>query len=370
MRIVVIGGTPRSLINFRGPLLRALVERGHGVTACAPGANDRIREQLAQLGVDYRDIPIRRTGLNPARDLHTLLVFIRFFRALKPDLVLAYTIKPVIWGGLAARFAGVPHSWSMVTGIGYAFGDGGSFRQRFVRTIVARLYRYVLRGNEGVFFQNHDDEAEFRCRGILRPQAATTVVNGSGVDLETFSSRPLPSRPVFLLLARLIADKGIREYRDAARRIRARHPDARFLLAGPFDENPTAIAERELREWTRHGDIEFFGNLDDVRPVLAECSVYVLPSYREGRPRTILEAMAVGRAIVTTDSPGCRETVDEGVNGYLVPAGDSDTLARVLERFIKEPRLAERMGAESRRIAEERYDVHAVNRIVLETMGL
>jgi glycosyltransferase involved in cell wall biosynthesis len=301
-----------------------------------------------------------------------VITLVRLLRELRPDVVLSYTVKPIIWGGLAARFAGVPRTWSMITGIGHAFADGKNPRQRFLRALVTWLYRYALRGADGVFFQNHDDEAEFRRLDILGQHVRVTVINGSGVDLKVFSRQPLTKRgPVFLLLARLIADKGIREYREAARSIRARYPQSRFLLAGPLDENPSAIGKRELEQWVREGDIDYLGTLDDVRPALAECSVYVLPSwYREGRPRTILEAMAVGRAVVTTDSPGCRETVDDGVNGYLVPSGDSASLVRTLMRFIENPTLAARMGAESRRIAEEKYDVDAVNRVILETMGL
>lgn len=369
MRIIVIGGVPRSLVNFRGSLLKAMRERGNEVIACAPSADKVIQGQLMEWGVQYRDITIHRAGMNPLRDMQTLRSLILLFREVRPDVVLAYTVKPVIWGGLAARHVGVPRFFAMITGLGYAFLEGG-LRQQAVQRVVSGLYRAALRDSEAVFFQNPDDEAEFRQRTLLDPETPSIRINGSGVELEQFPPQPLPASVVFLLMARLISDKGIREYREAARGLRQRYPEARFLLAGGKDCNPSAIDGEELAQWQREGDIEYLGNLDDVRPALRACSVYVLPSYREGTPRTVLEAMATGRPIVTTDAPGCRETVEEGINGYLVPLRDSQALADAMERFIVEPDLAQRLGEQSLRIVRERYDVHRVNERILTAMGL
>jgi glycosyltransferase involved in cell wall biosynthesis len=188
--------------------------------------------------------------------------------------------------------------------------------------------------------------------------------------LDRFQVQPLPRAPVFLLVARLIADKGIREYCEAARILRRRHPEARFLLVGGPDRNPASIPITEVARWHSNGDIEYLGELEDVRPALARSLVYVLPSYREGTPRTVLEAMAAGRAIITADSPGCRETVIEGENGFLVPVKSVDSLVEAMGRFIQDPALAVRMGARSREIVVEKYEVHKVNAVMLRAIGI
>lgn len=311
-----------------------------------------------------------RAGLNPLRELGTLQALRRLLRELKPDAVLSYTIKPVIWGSLAAKQAGVPRVFSMITGLGYAFMSATSLKQRLVHRVACGLYRRALRGTTGVFFQNRDDEALFRELGLLPASVPSTLINGSGVDLKQFQPVPLPDAPVFLLMARLIADKGIREYRQAAIQVKQQVPQACFLLAGGLDENPTAITQPELDGWQAEGSIEYLGRLADVRPALRECSVYVLPSYREGTPRSTLEAMATGRPVVTTDSPGCRETVVDGENGLLVPVRNADALAAAMLKLARDPALRARMGAASLQLARERYDVYKVNEVIFDTMGL
>ena len=196
------------------------------------------------------------------------------------------------------------------------------------------------------------------------------VVNGSGIDLAEYAVAPVPAAPRFLLIARLLGDKGVREYAEAARRLRRQHPQARFSLVGWIDDSPDAIAQRELDGWVAEGALEFLGRLADVRPAIAAASVYVLPSYHEGTPRTVLEAMAMGRAIITTDAPGCRETVMEGNNGLLIPVRSVPALVEAMERFIAEPGLAERMGRRSRQVAEAKYDVRKVNAVMLREMGI
>lgn len=366
----MIGGVPRSLINFRGPLLEAMVARGHEVIACAPDAPGEVRKALAGMDVEYCNVPVKRAGMNPASDLWTAFSLFRLFRSRRPDAVLGYTVKPVIWGCLAARAAGVPAAYAMITGLGYAFINSGNRGQQALGRIVTALYRAALARTSAVFFQNPDDLADFKKRNLLKNRVRTVLINGSGVDLNYYPLSPLPDVPVFLLMARLIGDKGIREYREAARRVRAKYPQARFLLAGGFDENPAAISKEEIRRWQEQGDIEYLGRLEDVRPAIAQSRGYVLPSYREGTPRTVLEAMSAGRPVITTDAPGCRETVKDGVNGFLVPVKDARALGEAMEKFIEQPDLAERMGKESRRIAEEKYDVHKVNQVILDAMGL
>lgn len=369
-RIVVLAGSSPSLVNFRGPLLRELVSRGHTVVACGPPTEPWLPEALRDLGVAFHEVPCDRTGFSIRRDLGLLFALVVLFREIRPDIVLSYTIKPVIYGSLAGRLAGVPAIYSMITGLGYTFG-GEAFSRRILRAVATRLFRLSLRGNRAVFFQNPDDRAVFHGLGLLRSPEQAVLINGSGVDLDLFPPVPLPESISFLMIARLLVEKGAREYAEAARLIRARHPEVRFRLVGPFDPNPSALREEEVRAWVREGLLEYLGPLDDVRPAIAQSSVYVLPSYyREGTPRTVLEAMAMGRPAVTTDAPGCRETVQDGVNGYLVPPRDGPSLARALERFIENPALIKRMGRQSRRIAAERYDVHKVNRVILQAMSL
>ena len=371
LSVSILGSFAESLINFRGPLLEALVHRGHRVVACAPAAPAPVVDALTTMGVTYRDVPFRRAGMRLDEDLRALRALIGLFRELRPDIVLTYTIKPVIYGLLAARLVGVPRRFAIITGLGYTF-VGADLKARLVGAAARQLYRLSLGGADRVFFQNPDDRALFERLGLLRGPDQAVLINGSGIDLDQFQPVPLPSDGAsFLLIARLLKDKGIREYIQAARQVRARHPGASFHLVGWLDQgNPAGIAEDELRAWIAEGVIHYHGRLEDVRPAIAATSVYVLPSYREGTPRTVLEAMAMGRPIVTTDVPGCRETVRDGVNGYLVPAQDASALAGALERFLREPNLIEAMGRESRRIAVEKYDVRKVNATILEAMGL
>jgi glycosyltransferase involved in cell wall biosynthesis len=331
-----------------------------------------MRKRLEAQGLVVHDIPLRRTGMNPWADLKCMLHLWRLMRRIQPRFVMGYTIKPVIYGSLAAWFARVPQRFALITGLGYAFQgqDADVKTRRLLRSLVQGLYALGLRKVHKVFFQNPDDEALFRTQQILRAGTLSYVVNGSGVNIAEHAPAPLPPAPRFLLIARLLGDKGVREYAQAAARIRARCPDAVCSLVGWIDENPDAITQAELDAWTGQGTLQFLGRLNDVRPAIAACSVYVLPSYREGTPRTVLEAMAMGRAVVTTDAPGCRETVVDGVNGYLVPVRSVDALAAAMQRFLDDPDLARRMGAKSREIAESKYDVHKVNAVMLREMGI
>lgn len=319
-------------------------------------------------GATVHDIPLRRTGTNPLADAASLVALVRLIRKLRPDVTLPYTIKPVVYGTLAAWLAGVPRRFALVTGLGYAFTGE---RQGPVKRIISLLYRFALAKAHKVFFQNPDDERLFRHIGLLPSRVRSVVVNGSGIDIESHRVQPLPAgTPTYLMIGRLLGDKGVREYAQAAARVKQRHPNARFLLVGWIDANPDAIAPDELDGWRQEGVIEFLGKLDDVRPAIAASTVYVLPSYREGTPRTVLEAMAMGRPIITTDAPGCRETVIDGENGYLVPVKSVDALADAMLRFIDDPGLAPRMGKRSREIAEDKYDVHKINAVMLREMGI
>jgi glycosyltransferase involved in cell wall biosynthesis len=369
-KVLVMAGYAPSLLNFRKQLLLDFQQAGHVIHTAAPEVDPSIHAKLAELNIAYHTVPLSRAGIGIAGDLRALISYVRLMRAVRPDLALAYTVKPVVYGLLAARLVGVRRRFGLITGRGYAFGDT-NLKQRVLGRIVGALYRIALRGAERVFFQNPDDRELFVGRRIVNESQAV-IVNGSGVDIGHFAEAPLPQGgPTFLLIARLLADKGIREYAQAARAVRREWPDARFLLVGPVDPNPGGIAMNEVEGWQEAGDIEYLGAVEDVRPAMRRASVFVLPSaYGEGTPRTNLEALAMGRAIITTDSPGCRETVADGQNGFLVPVRNVEKLTEAMLHFVRQPTLAKDMGRQSRKLAEAKYDVRSVNRVMLRHMGL
>lgn len=374
MKFLILASLAGSLTGFRKPLIQALVSQGLEVHAVAPEllTDKKVVAELSAIGVTCHDAPLSRTGMNPLSDLKALFALRRLMKTIQPDYFLGYTIKPVIYGNLAAWLAGVPHRFALITGLGYTFIGGQGVARKLVSKLAHTLYKAALAKTQKVFFQNPDDEALFCQLGLLPRSTPSLVVNGSGVDVSQFAVVPFveQSVPHFLLIARLLGDKGIREYVQAAKLVKQQYPEAQFDLVGGLDTNPTSISQAELDQWIAAGTINFLGRLSDVRPAIAECSVYVLPSYREGTPRTVLEAMAMGRAVITTDAPGCRETVLDGDNGFLVPVKDTDALAQAMLRFIEQPELIAQMGQRSRSIAEEKYDVHKVNAQMLEGMGL
>ena len=379
-RILVIGGNVHSLVLFRGDMIQQMVEDGNEVFAMAPATDlegeaanrltKLVAEKLQTLGVPYLPIPLNRTGVNPLKDLHTIYWLSRKMNEIEPDVVLSYTMKPVIYGSIAARLAGVRNIFSMITGLGYVF-TGDSVRQRALARIVIVLYKLALGFNKKIYFMNPDDLNLFRQLKIVAGGKKTVMINGSGVNVERYSFKPPQMETViFLIIARLLWDKGIGEFVSAARLLKEKYPEVRWQIVGPFDNNPSAIHREDVVKWQAEGLIEYMGATEDVRPYLEKASVYVLPSYREGTPRSVLEAMAMGRPVITTDAPGCRETVIDGVNGFLVPVRDKVALAAAMEKFILDKNLMAEMGKKGREIAESRYDVHKVNLSILRPMEL
>ena len=354
------------LLNFRSALIREMVAQGLAVTIAGPDPTSEQAEALRALGVDFEPWRLRKAGRNPLAEIASLSALAAIVRRTAPDIVFAYAIKPVIYALWAADWAKVPRRVAMITGLGYAFIDGPGLKRRITRLAASLAYRSAFDRASRVIFQNPDDEAHLRALGVLsRPEIAARVA-GSGVDLARFARAPLPSGPpVFLMVARLLRDKGVYEYVEAARQVRARLPEARFLLAGAGDENPAAVSLSEIEAWKAEGVVEPLGHLADVRPALRACHVFVLPSYREGLPRTALEAMAIGRPIVTTDVPGCRETVEPGVNGYLAAARDADSLARAMLQAVADPARVRAMATRSRAMAQARFEARAVARRTL-----
>lgn len=373
MKILVVASLAESLVNFRGSLLKAFQEKGLDVHVAAPdfSSSDETRKALESEGITTHQITMRRTGVNPLADVCCFWSLWILMLKIRPDIVFAYTIKPVIYGTLAASLAGVKNRFVLITGLGYAFTGSVVGLRSFTKTIAKMLYAIALKRAANVFFQNPDDESCFKELGLVPKNRSSFVVNGSGVDLVSFKVAPLTGDSVnFLLIARLLGDKGVREYVEAARLVRQTYPSVRFRLVGWIDSNPDAISQAELDQWVNEGTIEYLGRLKDVRGAIACCSVYVLPSYREGTPRTVLEAMAMGRPIITTDAPGCRETVIDGYNGYLVPVQSVFELERAMKRFIEDKTLVPSMGSCSRTLAEKKYDVNKVNETIISEMNL
>jgi len=370
-KVVVLGNTAKHLLTFRGPFLFALADAGHEVIAIAPAEDAAVRAAFERGNVRFETLALDRTSMNPVRDVLTIARLAARLRRHRADVYFGYTIKPVLYGPIAAALAGVPQRCVMVSGLGYAFLGQDRFARRILAQFVEGLYRVALARCDLVFFQNPNDLDEFRERGLLPVHARTVVVNGSGVDLDEFSEQPMPGGPpIVLYTGRLLRDKGIYELVDAARIVRARQPQVRVQLLGYLDNNPASIDCAQIERWTREGIIEYLGEAADVRPYLARATVFVCPSHREGTPRSVLEALAVGRPVVVTDVPGCRETVIDGDNGVLVPAHDPAGLARGILRVLADPEALTRMAVRSRALAESKYDARLVSRSMVEAMGL
>jgi glycosyltransferase involved in cell wall biosynthesis len=368
--VVLIGNAVEELINFRGSLIKAIIADGHRVVAFAPDYTLASRQAVQALGAEPAGYPLKRTGITPLSDLRSMLALRKALTNIRPDVVLSYTIKPVIWGTLAAWLAHVPRRIAMIEGLGFVFIDDNnqpSIKRKFLRGIVFQLYRLALACAHRILMLNPDDVQYFISHGLAAKNKILNI-GGIGVDLAAWAITSLPSPPItFCLAARLLREKGICEYIEAARTIKARHPDTRFLLLGRLDENPGALQAEEVKQWIAEGLIEWPGHVS-MRDWLAQTSVFVLPSYREGVPRSTQEAMAMGRPVITTNVPGCRETVIDGINGYLVPPRNATALAAAMEKFILDPGLISKMGKASRQIAEEKFDVRRINAVILRIL--
>lgn len=355
-------------MRSRKQLISDLVRMGHKVFCIVPQEEGENRQN--EFGAEFYCLPLQKTGFNPFSDLKFLLKLITLFRRLKIDMTIVYTIKPVIYCSLAAKIAGVKHISSVITGLGYAFVNN-SFHQKFAGFIASNLYKIALACNQKVFFLNPDDRDQFLKIGAVTPKQCA-IINGPGVDLDHFNFSPLTSKKTsFVLIARMLKEKGILEFVEAANQVKKAHPEIEFNIVGPIDTGPSAISAKKLEEVTRQGLVQYRGYTDDVRNYLRDSTVYVLPSYyREGIPRTNLEAMSVGRAIITTDTPGCRETVQDGKNGFLIPPRNSNALAEAMLKFIEDPELAVKMGSASRKFAEKCFAVNSINQSMMSYLDL
>lgn len=363
-RVVLSGNSSWNIVAFRSGLIRALREDGYEPVVIAP-IDPPAEERMARLEVERIVVRIDRSGLNPLADLRLMLQYRSILKRLAPIAYLSFTIKPNIYGCLAARAVGVP-AIANISGLGTVFIRPGP-----LLALVNRLYRVALSRAAVVFFQNPDDRRLFIERHLVRAEQAR-LLPGSGVDLDHFKPGPLPAGPpTFLFIGRLLGDKGVRELVEAARLVQAERGDARIQLLGPLDEgNRTAIRRNELDQWIAEGVVEYLGDTADVRPFVEQATAVVLPSYREGLSRALLEAAAMGRPLIASDVPGCREVVEDGVNGFLCRAHDAGSLAEAM-RMLAALSAASRsaMGGESRRIVEQRFSEAVVISAYLDALG-
>jgi glycosyltransferase involved in cell wall biosynthesis len=357
MKIIICVNTAWNLVNFRGGLIRALTAQGHEIVAIAP--QDNYAKHLKSIGCRFVPMQMDNQGINPVQDFLLFWRFLKLFLHERPDVYLGYTVKPNVYGSLAANLLGV-QVINNISGLGAVFIHDG-----WLVKLVRVLYRVALRKSAKVFFQNADDRALFVASGLVRAQV-TGLLPGSGINLIRFS--PMPMREDgevsfrFLLIARMLRDKGVLEYVEAAQILRTRWPQVECCLLGFLEvQNPTAISRDELKAWVQQGHVNYLGVSDDVRSHIADSDCVVLPSYREGAPRTLLEAAAMSRPIITTDAVGCREVVEDGKNGFLCKVRDVTDLADKMEKMLGlsvNQRLE--MGAYGRKKMELEFDEQIV----------
>jgi len=358
MKIILFANTDWYLYNYRLPLARALLAAGHEVLLVSPAGPYTAR--LIEEGLCWQELPLSRRGANPLVELAAILRLRRLYAREKPHLVHHFTIKPVLWGSIAARLAGVKKVVNAVTGLGYVFTTRNAFTL-IARPLVRWLYAFCLRDTR-VIFQNQRDLDFFIGEGLVQPGQAV-LIRGSGVDIQRYRPVPLPAGlPVVLLPARMLWDKGVAEFVEAAGMVNAGVVKARFALVGLPDEgNPSTIALQQIEEWVNNGLVEHWGWRDDMAAVYQQASLVCLPSYGEGLAKSLIEAAACGRALVASDIPGCREVVEPAVNGLLVPPRDAHALAAALQTLINDKNKLEKMGKASREIAVRNFAVEMIN---------
>lgn len=359
-RVLILGSYAPSLVTFRGPFLRALKSAGWEVHTAAPKI-ESVAPQLESWGMSCHSVAIERQGMNPIAEMRTLYSVMKLLRHVNPDTLIAYTIKPVVWGMVAAKLMGIPNRIAMVTGVGVAFTETGGRSTGSKMAIARSLYALGLRLSHGVLFQNEQDAELLRQHGVGHRGQFTAVVRGSGVDTEELVPNELPMGPtVFLMIARVLGNKGVREFIEAASVANGKHLGGRFILAGPLDDGPDAISRAELERMCQTSPVQWVGRVDDVPGWIGKAHVVVLPSYREGTPRSVLEGMSMGRAIITTRVPGCEQTVEHEKSGILVRPRDVTDLADAMGRLLEKQDQIPKMGIIGRRRAEAMFSCSIV----------
>jgi len=359
MKVLLIGNQANTILLFRRRLIEKLIERDVTVYTLTMDNDPEKFKKIAEIGAVPEQYFFSRAGVNPFSDFLNTYRLSQKIKKIQPNVVLCFFPKPVIFGSIASKCAGVKNINILLEGLGYCFTEHptpSSFKKKLTRAIQVLLYKCSLRLGKEVIFLNSDDYNDLVVNHNI-PVKSKRIIGGIGVNLNEYQySKPELTPIHFTMVSRLLIDKGVREFINAAQLVKASYPDAHFSIAGAFDENPGGITHSEYAEWVKQGNVEFLGQISNIKDYLLKGSVFVLPSYREGVPKSTQEAMAVGRAIITTDVPGCRETVIEGYNGFLIPPWNADDLAKKMVTFIENPQLIVKMGVASRRMAEEKFD--------------
>ena len=364
--VVFICGNADSLVRFRSEFVSEFQSRGYSVTVFSGEVSPFFKLKLTQMDVKYEEIRLNRKSVNLFDSLFSIIDIIKKLKKVSPEFVFSFTHKSVVIGSICAYFSRVPKIFSMITGTGHIF-DNNTFKEKLRRFIGFSGFRFSLRLNKKVFFQNPDDLNLFLQYKLVQENSCIRV-NGSGVNLDLFKIEALPDKPIFLCMSRLIKSKGLIEYAEAAKILKIKYPDAEFLLAGFPDDHEDSISEDEIKNnWLNDFGIKYIGLSTNPIQTIASCSAYVLLSYNEGTPRSVLEAMAMGRAIITTDVPGCRETVLDDTSGYLVRVRDPESAAGGMEKLMNSEKRTT-MGKESRHFCERKFDVKNVNLILINSM--
>lgn len=371
MKLILVSPKNRTVYNFRGDLIKKIIDKGYEIIVTGPNQIDV--DKIIALGAKFVEIPMNKNGVNPFADLKYQKALQNLFEKEQPDVVLGYTSKPVIYGTIAAKKTAKKikkeiHTVAMVTGAGYAF-TANTFKSKVIRFIMSTLYKKAFKKADKVVFQNEDDKNQFEKLKLVK-QTKTAVVNGSGVNTEKFFIAEYPKTLTFFMLARIMYSKGVREYLNACKIVKEQYPEVRCILLGAFEGIQDSLSEDDLAPYINEGIIEHFGETDRVVDYYKQCSVYVLPSYREGTPRTVLEAASMGRAIITTDAPGCRGTVIDRETGFIVPIKNSTALAEKMAEFVKNPSLVQSMGQASAKYCREKYDVEKVNIVMCDLLNI
>ena len=367
MKVMILSSFAAANFYFREDMIKAIVDKGHEVVVAAPEPVEDWKDRFFEIGVKYVSIShLEKNGVNPFKDTLAFFSLLDSIRKEKPDKIFAYHAKTIVYGTVAASILGVKDIYIFFGGLGSVINGNGN---GLISKILRLQYKAAIKRSRKVFLQNEDDIKKLLSLKLVKEEQIVRI-NGSGVNLEKFQKKPLPEDFTFLFVGRIIRDKGVLEYINAAKEVKTIYPNIRVQIIGYFDTNPSAITLDDLKPYIEDGTIEYLGYHEDVRPFLEKCTVFVLPSYHEGTPKSVLEAMAIGRPIITTDTVGCRETVINGLNGFLVPVKDSNALADRMIWMIENPEQLREMAKESRKLCEEKFDVRKVNEVILSTMGL
>jgi len=335
------------------------------VILVAPEQENFLQKEFNGMKINYYQVPIDRTGINPYKDLKTIAKLCEIIKIEKPEITYAFGgAKAAIYTTIAASKRNVSRNFCMINGLGSIF-RGSGIKSNIIKKIMSFLFKYSLAKSSGVLFQNRDDLYEFVDNDLIN-ESKCIIVNGSGVNLDKYPFTSPTVYNVFLFVGRLLGDKGIYEFIDAAKIIKQKYPKTEFWILGGYDTNHTSVKENEIFSWVNSGLVKYFGRQDNVLPFYQKSSVFVLPSYHEGTPRTCLEAMAVGRPVITTDAPGCKETVIDSVTGFLVPVKDYVNLSEKMEYFILNPQAISDMGNKAHMFVREKYDVNKVNKSIID----